>query len=174
MTNQINSFTKATFVFLTFNFGLWTLNSYSQDTPPPRTNSLGGHFGVVNLLVINSGGTTKTIADEYNVGFPTGITIKTSNKFAFDVEMVPFISPSTDVHFLFHPGGLFPLGKNFTFGTRAAFEIGKGLWGFTPLINKAFPMKNGTAFFVEFVLPVRFDDSMNTTTIAGLHLGIGF
>ena len=139
-----------------------------------RTNKLGGHFGIVHPLVIFSGGKTTTIANSYNVGFPTGVTIKTSTKFAFDIEFVPFINEGNRVNLLFHPGALFPLGKNFTFGTRAAFEINQGAYGFTPLLNKAFPMKNNTAVFAELVLPVRFDGFGNMATIIALHIGIGF
>ena len=161
---------KITFLIPVFIFN--TMAASAQEGN--RTNKLGGHFGVVHPLVIFSGGKTATIADGYIVGFPTGVTLKTSDKFAFDIEFVPFINEGSSVNLLFHPGALFPLGKNFTFGTRAAFEINQGAYGFTPLLNKAFPMKNNTAVFAELVLPVRFDGFGNTATVIAVHFGIGF
>jgi len=150
----------------------------SEAVPEPDKsvgNQLGGHFGVVHGLITISKGKTSNIADSgnYAIGFPTGVTIKTCDKFAFDIEFVPFIDEFNNVNLLFHPGVLFPLGGNFTFGTRAAFEINNAAYGFTPLLNKAFPCKSGGAFFVELVVPVRFFDTGSSTTI-GLHLGVGF
>jgi hypothetical protein len=58
-----------------------------------------------------------------------------------------------------------------------AFDINRASWGFTPLINKGFPV-NGQTYFVEFVVPIRFqDDSVGDTHSAigfGVHFGIGF
>ena len=138
-----------------------------------RENKLGGHFGFVHGFVTFSNNGTTTIADLYSIGFPTGITIKTTPKTAFDVEFVPSINQNNNVNFLFHPGVLVDLGQHWTFGTRAAFEIGNNEYGFTPLINKAFPINDGKcALFGELVLPVRFGDVTSFTI--GLHLGIGF
>jgi len=143
----------------------------------------GLHVGIVQPLLAMNQGTTSSIADVdfYAIGFPIGITFKTSCQLLFDVELVPFINPGNDsiphaTHLLFHPGILKPLGKGFTFGIRAAFELGQGQYGFTPLLNKAFKLKNGTAFFTELVLPGRFGPGPNSgyTQVVAIHLGIGF
>jgi len=143
----------------------------------------GLHIGVVQPLLSINQGTTSTIADDdfFSIGFPIGITFKTHCKLLFDVEFVPFINPGNDTspnttHLLFHPGLLWPLGKGFTLGFRAAFELGQGQYGFTPLLNKAFEFKNGAAFFTELVLPGRFGPDQNSgyTQVVALHLGIGF
>ena len=137
-----------------------------------RENKLGGHFGFVHGFVTISDGDLTTIADLYSIGFPTGITIKTNDWTAFDVEFVPSINGHNNVNLLFHPGVLLNLGKNWTLGARAAYEIGKNSYGFTPLINKSFPLKKDVALFGEIVLPVRFGDATSLTL--GLHLGVGF
>jgi hypothetical protein len=58
-----------------------------------------------------------------------------------------------------------------------AFDVGGASWGFTPLLNKGFPMGDLT-YFVEFVVPIRFqDDSLGNSHNAvtfGVHLGVGF
>ena len=142
---------------------------------------LGGHFGVVFPLVTRADGNTTNIGDDFKVGFPMGITVKTSDKYAFDLEVVPALDPQDrapiGVPLTIHPGVLRSLGNSWTGGLRMAFDIGGASWGFTPLLNKGFPM-GGHNYFVEFVVPIRFqDDSVGDTHGAitfGVHLGIGF
>jgi len=142
---------------------------------------LGGHFGVVFPLVTHANGGTTNIGDDFKVGFPMGITVKTSDRYAFDLEVVPALDPQENgpigVPLTIHPGVLRSLGSSWTAGLRMAFDIGSASWGFTPLLNKGFPM-GGHAYFVEFVVPIRFqDDSRGDTHGAitfGVHLGIGF
>jgi hypothetical protein len=60
-----------------------------------------------------------------------------------------------------------------------AFDVGGASWGFTPLVNKAFPVKGHSyAMFIEGVVPIRFQQSSsgeNQTSIGfGVHLGMGF
>ena len=142
---------------------------------------LGGHFGVVFPLVTRANGNTTNIGDDFKIGFPMGITVKTSDKYAFDLEIVPALDPQDrrpiGVPLTVHPGVLRSLGNSWTGGLRMAFDIGSASWGFTPLLNKGFPM-GGHNYFVEFVVPIRFqDDSVGDTHGAitfGVHLGIGF
>jgi hypothetical protein len=142
---------------------------------------LGGHFGVVFPLVTRANGNTTNIGDDFKVGFPMGITVKTSDKYAFDLEIVPALDPQENrpinVPLTIHPGVLRSLGNSWTGGLRMAFDIGGASWGFTPLLNKGFPM-GGHNYFVEFVVPIRFqDDGLGDTHGAitfGVHLGIGF
>ncbi len=76
-----------------------------------------------------------------------------------------------------HPGILRSLGGSWTGGLRMAFDIGGASWGFTPLLNRGFTA-GGQALFVEFVVPIRFqDDTLGETHGAvgfGLHVGLGF
>ena len=66
--------------------------------------------------------------------------------------------------------------NGWTLGLRAAFEIGEDQFGFTPLVNKAFKLRSGTAFFVEIVAPGRFGPEKDTgyTQLGGVHIGLGF
>ena len=142
---------------------------------------LGGHFGVVFPLVTHANGETTNIGDDFKIGFPMGITVKTSDRYAFDLEVVPVLDPQENspigVPLTIHPGVLRSLGNSWTAGLRMAFDIGGASWGFTPLLNKGFPM-GGHAYFIEFVVPIRFqDDSVGDTHSAvtfGVHLGLGF
>ena len=143
---------------------------------------LGGHFGAVFPLVTHVNDNTIGIGDDFKIGFPMGITVKTSDRYAFDLEFVPVIDPReggpVDVSLTVHPGILRSFGDGWTGGLRMAFDINGASWGFTPLINKGFP--NGDhAFFVEGVVPIRFqngnvDAEMHTAIGFGIHLGIGF
>jgi hypothetical protein len=141
-------------------------------------NKLGGHFGVVIPLITHVDDDTIDVTEDLQAGFPMGITVKTSDKFAFDLELVAGLNtdPLT-TGLTVHPGVLFGLGSNFTFGTRMAFEVNQGAWGFTPLLNKGFPQGN-YAIFVEAVAPIRFQEDdlgENQTAITfGIHVGIGF
>ena len=50
---------------------------------------LGGHIGFVLPLVTHANGTNTTISDDFVIGFPMGITVRKSDTFAFDLELVP-------------------------------------------------------------------------------------
>jgi hypothetical protein len=144
-------------------------------------DKLGAHFGVVFPLVTHANGETTDISDDFKIGFPMGITVKKSGKYAFDLELVPVLDPRDDgpigVPLTVHPGVLRDLGGHWTLGLRMAFDINGASWGFTPLLNKGFA-QDGHAYFVEFVVPIRFQDDAfgeGSTAIGfGIHLGVGF
>jgi hypothetical protein len=147
--------------------------------------TLGGHIGFVLPLVTHSGGQTTSLGDAPAVGFPVGITVKGSGPMAFDLEFVPqYNSTGTRQNTLtIHPGLIYGLGHNWAVGLRAAFVVDQPTVGFTPLVNKSFPIKhrNGgllKAYFVEADLPVRFSrpvgaPATNAVTFA-MHFGVAF
>jgi hypothetical protein len=147
--------------------------------------TLGGHIGFVLPLVTHSGGQTTSLADAPAVGFPVGITIKGSGPMAFDLEFVPqYNATGTRQNTLtIHPGLIYGLGHGWAVGLRAAFVVDQPTVGFTPLVNKSFPIKhrNGgllKAYFVEADLPVRFSrpvgaPATNAVTFA-THFGVSF
>jgi hypothetical protein len=142
-------------------------------------NRLGGHIGAVFPLLTHVDGETTTIGDDFQVGFPMGITVKKSDRFAFDLELVPGVDddPQT-VSLTVHPGALWGLGSGFTLGLRAAFDVSGDAWGFTPLLNKGFARGSHT-LFVEAVVPIRFQTEdeagdKHTAVGFGVHLGVGF
>jgi hypothetical protein len=151
--------------------------------PAQAQNSIGGHIGFVLPIVTAAGGQTTTITDNFSIGFPMGVTFKSSGPMAFDMEFVPSVQGSPrKVDATIHPGLLWSLGKGFTVGMRAAFVVNSSELGFTPLLNKSWPIKSEgsffKAYFVEADLPVRFDrpiggPATNPVTFA-THFGVGF
>ena len=144
-------------------------------------NRVGGHFGVLFPIVTRVGDETVDIGDDFETAFPMGITVRTSDAFAFDLEVVAGLDFDEDepvsVPLTIHPGVLFGLGGPWTGGLRMAFEIARAAWGFTPLLNLGMTA-GGQPTFIEFVFPIRFqDDDFGETTNSfgfGIHLGLGF
>jgi hypothetical protein len=140
-------------------------------------NQLGGHFGAVLPLVSRTGGSTTTIADQFEIGFPTGVTVKTASDWAYDLELVPGISRNRSVSLTVHPGVIRALPNAFAAGLRMAFDVRGSAWGFTPLLNRGVRV-GATTYFVEGVVPIRFKQDgagRDQTSIGfGVHVGIGF
>ena len=145
-------------------------------------NRIGGHLGVVQpLITVTEDRVTNFIHSDmdYSLGFPMGITVRKSEKFAFDLEFVPVITFLSDaetsqekINFLIHPGLLWGVNDRITVGNRFAFELGEnGRYGITPLLNIGGVFNNG---FVEFVFPIRVGSDQGLALTAGVHWGIGF
>jgi len=141
---------------------------------------VGGHFGAVFPLVSHADGQTTTIGDDFKIGFPMGVTVKTSDKWAFDLELVPVIqNDPLMVSLTVHPGIIRGLSRGYAVGVRMAFDVNEPSWGFTPLLNKGFAVPHHSyKLFVEGVVPIRFQQSAagdNHTSIGfAVHTGIGF
>jgi hypothetical protein len=97
-----------------------------------------------------------------------------------DFEFVPEVHPSNrSVTLLVHPGVIKPLPKHWAVGLRAAFEVNQNPLGFTPLVNKSFPVPHyKVRWFVEGDLPVRFSQlssGVSATSVGfNIHLGLAF
>ena len=65
-------------------------------SPALAENRLGGHFGAVFPLITHADGDTTDIGDDFQMGFPMGITVKTSDRWAFDLELVPGLNFEED------------------------------------------------------------------------------
>jgi len=146
-------------------------------SPAHADDQLGGHFGVVFPLVTHVGGQTTTISDDTKVGFPMGITVKTSPEWAFDMELVPVIASRRFTSLTVHPGIIRALPNHFAAGLRMAFDVRESSWGFTPLLNYGFPFGHQSAF-VEAVVPIRFQQTeagVDQTAVGfALHIGVWF
>jgi len=145
-----------------------------------QTN-VGGHIGFVLPLVTHAGGETTNIADNFSIGFPLGVTFKGKGRVAYDLELVPGVQDTPrQTTFTVHPGLVWDAGHNFGVGIRAAFDVNTPQWGFTPLVNHSWPITESffKAFFLEAVVPVRFNRPTNgpsTTPVTfGLHSGLAF
>lgn len=153
--------------------------------PAGAQGILSGHVGVAFPLMnhTSAGGvsTTTTISDSFNILFPFGIGVKPpGSPVVLDFEFVPEVHPSDrSVTLLVHPGVIKPLPKHWAVGLRAAFEVNQSSLGFTPLVNKNFPVPNyKVRWFVEGDLPVRFSQQssgINASSVGfALHLGLAF
>jgi hypothetical protein len=145
--------------------------------------TLGGHIGFVLPLVTDSSGNVTNLADAPAVGFPVGITIKGSGRLAFDLEFVPQINTTgtRQTTLTVHPGLIYGLGHGWAVGGRLAFNVNDPTWGFTPLVNKSWPIKNHglfKAYFVEADLPVRFSRPVGAPATDAVtfatHFGVAF
>jgi hypothetical protein len=137
-------------------------------------DTLGGHFGFVLPLVTRAGGATVSIGDQFKIGFPIGITLKTGDRVAFDLELVPTIQRTPYVVTLtVEPGVLYALPNGFTAGIRMAFDVNQPSWGFTPLLHRTLTTVGSSPVFGELVVPIRFQDGNNSIGLA-VHIGIGF
>ncbi|MCC6817190.1 MAG: hypothetical protein IT267_12315 [Saprospiraceae bacterium] len=144
----------------------------------------GFHIGYVQPLksIKNAEEQWLFTYERFSMGFPIGISLNTPGALIIDLEFVPFIKPyfgnerNIEVHLLYHPGVLLPIGYGLTLGLRAAFELGVEQIGFSPLINKSFDISKSTKGFVELVLPGRFgpDKASGYTQVFALHVGVGF
>jgi hypothetical protein len=146
--------------------------------------TLGAHIGFLLPLVTHSGGQTTSLGDQVAVGFPVGITVKGSGRTAFDLEFVPQYNATGQrlTTLTVHPGLIYSLGHGYAVGLRAAFVVDNPTVGFTPLVNKSWPIKHNNslfkAYFVEADLPVRFSrpvgaPATNAVTFA-MHFGVAF
>jgi len=162
-------------LFLTTLFGTLAPSAVGQ-------TRVAGHIGFVLPLVTHADGSTTTLADGFSIGFPAGITLKGPGRLAFDMELVPSIQKSPrSVTLTVHPGFVEAVGHGFAVGVRAAFVVDSSTYGFTPLVNKSWPIEKPglfKAYFFEADLPVRFDrptgGSATTPVTFAMHFGVGF
>lgn len=149
-------------------------------SPANAQNRVGGHFGFVLPLIDHFDGNTTDITDDFVVGFPMGITVRTSDRLAFDLELVPIVQDEpTSVNLVVHPGILYGFAPSYTAGLRMAFETDGEAWGFTPLIAKGFPLPGTNAsYFIELDFPIRVkEDPTGSNDVSyglAFHAGIGF
>jgi len=146
-------------------------------------DNVGGHIGFVIPWVTRAGGQTTSIADNFNIGFPIGVTFKGSGHMNLDLEMIPSFSDSPrEVTLTVDPGIVWSLSHGVGVGLRAAFDVNSSQVGFIPLINKSWKFKDQSgffkAYFVEADLPVKFSrptggQATNPVTFA-THFGLGF
>lgn len=152
--------------------------------PPAQAQvTVGGHVGFVIPWVTHSGGQTTNIGDNFQIGFPLGVTFHGPGRMNLDLEMVPSFSDSPrSVSLTVDPGVVWGLDKGWAVGLRAAFDVNSSRIGFIPLLNKSWKFKDQKGFFksyfIEADLPVKFDrptgqQGSNSVTFA-THFGLGF
>jgi hypothetical protein len=76
-----------------------------------------------------------------------------------------------------HPGFVEAVGRGFAVGARAAFVVNSSTYGFTPLVNKSWPIEKPgllKTYFLEADLPVRFDRPTGGPVTFAMQFGVGF
>jgi len=152
--------------------------SKSMAQESDKAFKLNAYIGIVHPIVSYSAGNfTSNFKDSYLVGIPTGINLLKPGHLGFSLEMVPYIKVQSDKskmsNFLFHPGILFPLGKEFTFIGRAAFET-SGRYGITPVISKIITHGQAGKLFLAMPFPVRFGNDQRTALSVAFQFGYVF
>lgn len=140
---------------------------------------VGGHFGIFIPLAVRANGTTSTVNDDFTIGFPTGITVRTTDRIAFDFEFLPIIqNEPLHVDLTVHPGVIVDVGNRIGAGVRMAFDVNRASWGFTPLVKRGFRVGGETALFGEVAVPIRFQIAPSGSAFKsvglGVHVGIAF
>lgn len=145
--------------------------------------TMGGHVGFVIPWVTHGGGQTTTIGDNFQIGFPLGVSFHGQGRMTLDLEMVPSVSDDPRaVTLTVDPGLVWSISHGWAAGGRVAFDVNSAQFGFIPLLNKSWKFKNDKGFFksyfVEADLPVKFNrptggPATNSVTFA-THFGLGF
>ncbi len=148
-----------------------------MEPPKPR---FGGHVGVVVPIVTRGDGDTVTLAEDFIIGFPFGLTVRTNGPIAFDFEFIPTLNTPTNQNFRFlvQPGIVYTFKKDYLVGLRGAYEEGTGNYGFTPIVSRSFKLTEKINYFIEADLPVRWESRLDgsgfTSVQFALHTGITF
>jgi hypothetical protein len=145
--------------------------------------TVGGHIGFLVPWVTRAGGENTTVFDSYSLGLPFGITVKGQGRFFVDFEFIPTVHQTPrETTLTVDPGILYRVGRGFTVGLRATFDVNSPRVGFVPLLNKSWKLGTGTnffkTFFAEIDVPVTFSrptggPATNPTTFA-TQFGFGF
>ncbi len=149
-----------------------------------EAGDVGGHVGIATSLVGFTGSSagvfrTSQVGDEHtHLAFPIGVTLKKSARVAVDLEMVVHSTAmlGETTHLTIDPGILYRWAGMVTTGVRLAVDIGGPQnYGVIALINKAWMVRPGWAWFIEGALPINWNADAHTTSInAVAHVGIGF
>jgi hypothetical protein len=138
-------------------------------------DKIGGHFGIALPLITNAQGQTTTIGDDFVVVFPMGITVKRSDRFAFDLELAPAVqNDPRHIDLTVHPGLIYGIGHGLAVGGRLAFGIDGPTWGFTPLLNRGLLTLGDATVFGELDLPVRFKEDSKGAGYMSVGLAVVF
>lgn len=168
---------KSRVIYLIFAVIVSFSSVYAQEVQP-NFPEIKGYVGLVHpIYTFSSEGNTSNFRDYYLVGNPWGINIWKTKKFGITFEFTPFIRTdqitSKLSNFLFHPGVMYRLGKDFTLIGRAAYET-SGRFGFTPILSKVFKRYATHNYFAALLLPTRFGNGHEPSFTLSFQFGIGF
>ncbi|MBO0354921.1 hypothetical protein J0656_12930 [Muricauda ruestringensis] len=156
----------------------------TENPKTPQTVSENGfpitktYFSIVHPIVtFSDSGRNFNFDSGYTVGFPTGINFLQSEKVAFSLEFVPFISAEDGTSkvsgLLFHPGVIYRNIAGFNFLTRLAYNT-NGRYGITAVINRPIVKRDKVNYFLATPIPIRFGNELPTSVTFAFQFGILF
>lgn len=171
-----------TIIMSSFHFG--SLFAQMKETPAaPSYPHVKGYLSfLIPMVTVNKEETVTEFEKATTIGFPVGINVYYSDKFAFSFEITPSVqwSQPTDSaatskvsNLLFDPGPVFRFKHGFNFIPRLAFET-QGRYGFTPVFNKVYLETKAVNYFVSLSVPVRFGNNKPPSVGLGLQIGFTF
>src|ERR1700730_11097946 len=139
---------------------------------------VGMQFPLATFTSAAGSSSPTTIAENFNINFPFGVGVKPNwSPVVVDFEFVPEVHTKGPTTFLVHPGFVMPLPDGWAVGIRGAYEVAQNSKGFTPLVNKGFPLGN-VRWIVEGHRPVRSNQLSNgasaTSVTFAIHTGLAF
>jgi len=156
--------------------------SQNSTTSQPYPYVKGYLSFIIPVVTINKNETTPNFKETTTIGFPVGLNVYYSDKFAFSYEFTPSIvaskpsgKPGTSKtsNLLFDPGPMFRFKNNFNIIARLAFETA-GRYGFTPVFNKVYLKTKAVNYFIAGSLPVRFGNSAPASIGVNVQFGFTF
>ena len=191
MSNFLRSLpTSAVLILILLLAGGQTLIAQSSAAPVSQNSTTSqpypyvkGYLSfIIPVVTINKNETTPNFKETTTIGFPVGLNVYYSDKFAFSYEFTPSIvaskpsgKPGTSKtsNLLFDPGPMFRFKNNFTIIARLAFETA-GRYGFTPVFNKVYLKTKAVNYFIAGSLPVRFGNSAPASVGVNVQFGFTF
>jgi hypothetical protein len=137
---------------------------------------------IIPVVTINKNATTPNFKEATTIGFPVGLNVYYSDRFAFSYEFTPSIVSSKSTgkpgtsktsNLLFDPGPMFRFKNGFNIIARLAFET-QGRYGFTPVFNKIYLKTKAINYFAALSLPARFGNSAPASIGANVQFGFTF
>jgi hypothetical protein len=151
--------------------------------PAPVYPQVKGYLSfLIPMVTVNKDETVTEFQKATTIGFPVGINIYYSDRFAFSFELTPSVqwSQHTDSaiasktsNLLFAPGPVFRFKHSFNIIARLAFET-QGRYGFTPVFNKVYLHTRAVNYFVSLSVPCRFGNAKPPSVGLGLQIGFTF
>jgi hypothetical protein len=154
-----------------------------SDPSAPVYPQVKGYLSfLIPMVTFNKDETVTEFERATTIGFPVGINIYYSDRFAFSFEITPSVQwsqhadsavASRTSNLLFDPGPVFRFKHNFNIIARLAFET-QGRYGFTPVFNKVYLHTKAVNYFVSLSVPCRFGNAKPPSVGLGLQIGFTF
>jgi len=151
--------------------------------PAPVYPHVKGYLSfLIPVVTINKDETITEFEKATTIGFPVGINIYYSERFAFSFEITPSVQwsqqkdsaiASKTSNLLFAPGPMFRFKHNFNIIARMAFET-QGRYGFTAVFNKVYLHTRDVNYFISLSVPCRFGNAKPPSVGLGLQFGFTF